>query len=225
MEITWFLPGELEIRRRGSGSFLSGAFRYGRTAAISDRGRARKERIDGRAFGWQLREFERVQEELSQALGETFEEATRVSALRQELERRNVHILAGHDFNKPLGSMLAGSARVVDGDDAVRFEVDLPAVADQPSHMRDAVAMVRSGLAGGISPGFRVPPRNVVPEAETLEPEPGNPGVDIRVIRQAVLYELSIVTRPAYAETSVDVRAEDFPELPDLSPRASTLWL
>ena len=25
MEITWFLPGELEIRRRGSGSFLSGA--------------------------------------------------------------------------------------------------------------------------------------------------------------------------------------------------------
>ena len=70
MEITWFLPGELEIRRRGSGSFLSGAFRYGRTATISDRGRALKERIDGRAFGWQLREFERVQEELSQALGE-----------------------------------------------------------------------------------------------------------------------------------------------------------
>ena len=50
MEITWFLPGELEIRRRGSGSFLSGAFRYGRTATISNRGRARKERIDGRAF-------------------------------------------------------------------------------------------------------------------------------------------------------------------------------
>ena len=225
MEITWFLPGELEIRRRGGGSFLSGTFRYGRTATISDRGRVRKERIDGRAFGWQLREFERVQEELSQALGEAFEEAARVSALRQELERRNVHILAGHDFNKPLGSMLAGSARVVDGDDALRFEVDLPDAADQPSHMRDAVAMVRSGLAGGISPGFRVPPRNAVPDAETLEPERGNPGVDIRVIRQAVLYELSIVTRPAYAETSVDVRAEDFPELPDLSPRTSTLWL
>ena len=114
---------------------------------------------------------------------------------------------------------------MIDGDDAVRFEVDLPDVADQPSHMRDAVAMVRSGLAGGISPGFRVPPRNVVPEAETLEPEPGNPGVDIRVIRQAVLYELSIVTRPAYAETSVDVRAEDFAERPYLSPSAATLWL
>ena len=65
----------------------------------------------------------------------------------------------------------------------------------------------------------------MVPDAETLEPEPGNPGVDIRVIRQAVLYELSIVTQPAYAETSVDVRAEDFPELPDLSPNAATLWL
>ena len=40
-----FFDGELEIRRRGGGSVLSGAFRYGRTATISDRGRVRKERI------------------------------------------------------------------------------------------------------------------------------------------------------------------------------------
>ena len=220
-----FFDGEIEIRRRGGGSVLSGAFRYGRTATISDRGRVRKERIAGRAFGWQMRRFQELQDELAQSLAESAQEAQRIAAIRQELERRNVHILAGHDFNRPLGSMLAGNARVVDGDDAIRFEVDLPDPADQPSWMADTVRSVRAGLAGGISPGFRVPPRSAVPDAESLEPEPGNPGVSIRVIRQAVLFELSVVSRPAFSETTVDVRHEEFGDLPDLSPKAGTLWL
>ena len=44
--------------------------------------------------------------------------------------------------------------------------------------------------------------------AEIDIPEPGNPGVSIRVIKHAVLYELSIVSRPAYGSTDVDLRAE-----------------
>ena len=67
--------------------------------------------------------------------------------------------------------------------------------------------MIGAGLMVGVSPGFRVPPLDVVPGAETLEPEPGNPGVSIRVIREAVLTELSIVTRPAYPDTGVATRA------------------
>ena len=51
--------------------------------------------------------------------------------------------------------------------------------------------MIRAGLAGGVSPGFRVPPASVVANAEAFEPEPGNPGVQVRVINQAVLHELS----------------------------------
>ena len=60
-------------------------------------------------------------------------------------------------------------------------------------------------MIGGISPGFRVPPRAVVPDGERLEPEPGNAAVQVRVIQNAVLSELSIVTRPAYSETDIDV--------------------
>ena len=67
---------------------------------------------------------------------------------------------------------------------------------------------LQGGLVGGISPGFSVPPASAVPNAEELIPEPGNPGVQIRVIRQAVLFELSLVTRPAYPETDVDLRAQ-----------------
>ena len=76
--------------------------------------------------------------------------------------------------------------------------------------MRDSI-LCHGGRPGWwhFSPGFRVPPQSAVPNAEELIPEPGNPGVQIRVIRQAVLYELSLVTRPAYPETIVDLRAEN----------------
>ena len=202
---------ELEIRARGGGSgSLFGRFAYsvgvGRgLAVVSDRGRVRKERIGPDAFGWQLRKFQELQQEMAQVIEDAVDDA-RLEVLRQALDRRNVHVLAGHSYDKPLGS-LKSKAKIISTKKAVEFEVDLPPEADQPSYMRDAVAMIRAGLAGGVSPGFRVPPASAVANAETFEPEPGNPGVQVRVIRKAVLYELSIVTRPAYSETEVDVRA------------------
>ena len=112
--------------------------------------------------------------------------------LRQELQRRNVHVLAGHSFDRPLGDMRSGTAVVTSTREAVEFEVDLPPEDQMPSYMRDTVLQVRNGLIGGVSPGFKVPPRDVVPDAEGLEPEEGNPSVMVRVIRQAVLYELAL---------------------------------
>ena len=213
MDDIFHIAGELEIRARGGRRSLRGRFPYSpgpgrRMATVRDRGRVRKERIAPDAFGWQMREFDRVQAELAQAVEGAVDQA-RVELLRQELERRNVHVLAGHSYDRPLGDMKSGTARVTSDSDAVAFEVDLPAEADQPSWMRDTVAMVRAGLAGGVSPGFRVPPAGVVANAEVLEPEPGNPAVQVRVIRQAVLAELSIVTRPAYSQTDIAARALD----------------
>ena len=203
--------GELEIRARGKRRSLTGRFPYSegpgrKMATVADRGRVRKERISGDAFGWQIREFEKLQKELGKVIESGLDRA-RVEVLRQELERRNVHILAGHSFNRPLGDLKSGTARVTSTDAAVAFEVDLPEESAMPSYMLDTVRMIEAGLAGGISPGFRVPPAAVVPDAEGLEPEPGNAAVQVRVIRQAVLHELSIVTRPAYSETEIDARA------------------
>ena len=213
METRAFWPAELEIRARGRR--LGGRFRYSRgsgdkMATVSDRGRTRKERIAGDAFGWQLRAFEQLQAEYAGIANKALERA-RAELLRQEMERRNVHILSGHSFDKPLGDMRSGSAKITSTNEAIEFEVDLPADDEMPTYMRDTVSMIRAGLVGGISPGFKVPPRDVVPDAEGLEPEPGNSAVQVRVIRQAVLYELSLVTRPAYTETDIDLRADDFP--------------
>ena len=248
METLWFADGELEIRRGGGGRSLSGSFPYGRTATVRDRGRVRKEVFRLGAFSWQIRAFAETLKDLNAVLAEAGDEALeatrddelsleqrpanepeRISELRQELERRNIHILSGHSFDRPLGSLLTGNARVTDGDDAVRFEVDLPDEARQPSWMRDAVLAVEAGLSVGVSPGFSVPPANVIPNAEELIPEPGNPGVSIRSINAAVLYELSIVTRPAYGATEVDLRADELlsgDSIPhDTKPGVGTLWL
>ena len=230
MEIRATYPADLEIRQRGGARILSGRFPYGRTATVADRGRRRKERIGPDAFGWQIRRFAELQQQLADVVGEAIDEARR-QILQESLERANVHVLAGHDFNKPLGDMKRGTARVSSTRDSLDFEVDLPDDADMPTYMLDTVKEIRTGRAGGISPGFRVPPANVVPNAEENMPEPGNPGVMIRQIYQAVLYEVSIVSRPAYGSTDVDLRAEDFGiepvaklENPDWRRRAAR-WL
>ena len=222
MEHRAVYEGELELRQ--SGRRLGGRFPYSqksgdRMATVMNRGRVRKERIGPDAFGWTIREFQKLQGELSQAIDGAVDEA-RVQLLRQEIERRNIHVLAGHSYDRPMGDMLRSGARVTSTREAVEFEIELPPDGDQPGYMRDAIAMIRAGLIGGISPGFRVPPRAVVPNGERLEPEPGNAAVQVRVIENAVLSELSIVTRPAYSDTDIDVRA-----LEAIPPRRPRIWL
>lgn len=171
--------GRVEIRRARDGSpRLTGRFPYGRTATMRDRGRVRKERFAPRAFEYAI-----------------------------EDESREINLLVGHDYQRPLASRKMGSLTVEDTSEAVTFEARLPAKAEQPTWMRDALLSVRGGLMAGISPRFTVPPKDVVPDAERLIPEPGNPGVMIREISAAVLLELSLVTRPAYDATSVEARA------------------
>ena len=169
----------VELEYRQAGRTISGAFKYGATATVSDRGRARKERFGPRAFEYAVND-----------------------------ESREINLLAGHSPSAPLASRRAGSLKLKDTDDVLEFEATLPVEGDQPSWIQDTVKAIRAKLVGGISPGFRIPPKGTVPNAEELIPEPGNPGVFIRLIRQAVLFELSLVTRPAYPETVVSLRHE-----------------
>ena len=152
-----------------------------------------------------LAEWEKLQEQAAQALAENIS-AAQQAVLEEQLERGNIHILTGHDFNKPLGDLKAGNTRIWDSPEALHFETVLPDPENWPSWMADSVKAIRSDLANGLSPGFRIPPKDVVPNAETLIPEPGNPQVLIRKIMQANLFEMSIVTRPHYGGTDVSVR-------------------
>ena len=95
---------------------------------------------------------------------------------------------------------------LVDTPEALEFRAALPPENERPTYMVDALLQLRAGLIGGISPRMQVPPATVVPGAERLVPEPGNPGVMIRSIREALLPELSLVSRPAYGDTTVELR-------------------
>ena len=190
-EFPIFEASKLEIRRSGGMRILSGRFNYGSTATVRDRGRVRKERFEPRAFRFAI-----------------------------EDEARQIDVLVGHDYGKPIASRKAGTLQIADGEDGVTFEAQLP--DDPPSWITDAERAVAAGLMVGLSPGFTVPPASAVPDAERLEPEPGNPGVQIRVIREAVLREFSVVTAPAYPDAAVDLRADDFGRAPN---RRRRLWL
>ena len=187
METRSIYPVELELRQEGGRPVISGAFPYNNMATIARTGRVRKERFSPRAFDF---------------------------AINQEPDRE-INFLLGHSFNRPLASRRAGTFQLEDGPDAVRFEAHLPAESDQPSWVRDFLLAHRAGMLRGISPGFSVPPRSVVANAEEAIPEPGNPGVYIRQINAAVLGEFSAVTRPAYEGTELVERAEDLDHLVD----------
>ena len=78
---------------------------------------------------------------------------------------------------------------------------------------QDTIKEIERGLVTGTSPGFFIPPKEKVPDAEEFVDEPGSTeGVRIRVIRNAVLVEMSLVSRPSYTETGLDVRGFDMYE-------------
>ena len=206
------LDGHLEVRARGSGRVLSGRFPYGRTATVRSGGRVRKERFAPGALAWQVREFEKLQKEAAELVGGVVDEA-----LEDALERRNSFLLVGHSYDKTIADMRSGTLKIRHTPAAVEIEAALPDETRQPSWVKDAVLAVEAGQLRGISPGFQVPAKG----GERLVPEPGNPGVMIREIEDAVAYEYSLVSRPAYSGTDVAARADD----PALTGSRRRLWL
>lgn len=175
--------GTLELRAARDGSRrLSGRFPYNSRAVLSDGGRTgrpRKEAFAPHAFAYRIN---RPDEEM--------------------------HLLIGHDYNRPLASCEAGTFFVSDKPNAVLFEAIITAELQQASYVKDFFAGFAAGLILGVSPGFRIPPERVVPMAEqTNEEDPAEGIALIRTIFAALLFELSLVTIPAYKETKVEERS------------------
>ena len=188
--------GDLEIRQFGGARSIVGTFHYNTTGTVSDRGRVRKESFASRAFRF---------------------------AIDQEPERK-IDLLVGHDFGKPIANRQSGSLVISDSAEAVTFTATLPEEALTPSWVLDVEKAIANGTMKGLSPGFRVPPVSAVPNAERLIPEPGNPGVQIRQINDAVLREFSIVTAGIYDDAMVELRAEDLAVV-TFNPRSVFQWL
>ena len=175
----------LELRAEGDGTRrLKGRFPYKKRAVIDSGGggrRPKKEEFGPSAFSFAVDDPE-----------------------------RDIHLLIGHSFDRPLASKKAGTLILRDSAAALDFEAILTTDILRATWTQDFLAAYAAGLVGGISPGFRVAPPEAVPvPEETVDEDPREGNALIRTIFAAVLFELSMVTRPAYHETEADLRAFD----------------
>lgn len=188
MESPVFAAG-LELRAAGDGTRqLTGRFPYNSLAVLDAGGKGRpprKEQFAPGAFSYAVDD-----------------------------PAREVHLLVGHTFDKPLASRSAKTLALRDTKEALTFEAILTPEIQRASWVSDFLAAFGAGLIVGISPGFRVPD---IPKAEeTTEENPAQGKALIRTIFEAVLFELSMVTRPAYQDTAADLRyfRPDLPAVP-----------
>ena len=188
--------GGLELRRQSDGGAqLTGRFPYNKPAVLSDggrEGRPQKEVIAPGAFSY-----------------------------RVDDPQEDIHLLVGHDFNQPLASKATNTLSFKDTAAALIFTATISPAIARTAHGSDALALIGAGLAVGISPGFRIPPKRAVEKAEEIteeadRPDEGMHRAVIRTILAALLYEFSVVTRPAYPEAQIEARSWVAPRPPAL---------
>lgn len=184
--------GSLELREMPDGAVdLGGVFVYGEAAVLSDGGRdgrPKKEKIAPHAFNY------------------------RIETPSEHGGPKEIHLLVGHDFGQPVASVRSGTLKLEDTEEALKFTARVAPEMREVSYVKDALAAISTGLATGISPGFRLPPKRAVANVEKFEDEGHDPAngkhnAIIRTVLDALLYELSIVTRPAYPNAQIEARS------------------
>ena len=146
-------------------------------------------------------------------LGDGRREVFAAGAFRSRIDAgENIFLLAGHDPEKPLASTEAGSLTLRDGADALHIEAR---VVPSTSWANDALAALSAGLTKGLSPGFRV-----MPGGDMVTRSAG--GL-LRTVKQAALFEISVVTRAAYDQAQIAARFWHLSDAPGRRP-AITRW-
>lgn len=131
----------------------------------------------------------------SQDLGGFYEEI-RQGAFEDSLSKNNILALYGHDYNKPLGR-INSNLQLRSDDTGLYFELR---INPNVSWAKDTYELVKDGVLQGMSFGFRC-----VEDDWTEE----NDGMFLRSINKLDLFEISVVSSPAYLDSSVSCRSFD----------------
>ena len=126
-----------------------------------------------------------------------FDEEIAPGAFAQSLsDGDDVRALFNHDTARVIGRRGAETLRLEEDATGLRVEIDLP----DTTTARDLVASIERGDIDGMSFGFRAR------EQEWIEREGEN---ELRRLVDVELIEVSPVTFPAYADTSIAKRSHD----------------
>lgn len=135
-----------------------------------------------------------VFEQLSEDLG-GFREKIRAGAFTESIIQDDVRALFNHDSNFVLGRNRNGTLELSEDDKGLKVSIDPP----DTQWARDLMFSVARGDINQMSFAF-----------ETLIDEWDETGViPIRTLIKVKLYDVSIVTYPAYPQTSVGVRSPE----------------
>ena len=151
--------GTLEIRQDGERPVMTAKFPLDVVATVNNKGRRRKKVFRQGSMSWQVKAFQKLQQELADVIASEMDAIAkqgRVVVLEDALEKRNTHLLIGHDYNRAIADMKTGTLEVRETSTHMELEAGLPMPDQQPSWVRDAVLAVKGGQLRGVSPGFQV---------------------------------------------------------------------
>ena len=144
---------------------------------------------------WRFEGYAAVFDSWSEDLG-GFRERIARGAFKNAIERGDdVRALINHDPNLVIGRTTAGTARLSEDEHGLRFEIDAPDV----TYARDLRENMRCGNISQCS-------FSMVVDRETWTDV--RDGLSERTIEDVHLYDISIVTYPAYQATSAAARSK-----------------
>lgn len=147
---------------------------------------------NGLRFGGYAAKFDRWSEDLG-----GFRERIAPGAFAEAVAADDVRCLMNHNPDRVLGRTRSGTLRLFEDDVGLRFEVDAPDV----SWARDLRESVQRGDIDQCSFAF-----DALAD-DWVWADPGSRALDERTVRRAKLYDVSIVTYPAYTDTVASVRS------------------
>ncbi len=127
-----------------------------------------------------------------------FIEVIRPGAFAETMkENRDILALVEHDSGRLLGRTVSGTLRLWEDDRGLAFEIDIPNTTDG----NDVTELLRRGDLGKMS--FAFSPRNAGEVLTTKED-----GTPLRILTAVDLYEVSVISQPAYEDTDAALRGK-----------------
>ena len=142
---------------------------------------------DGMTFSGYAAVFNSPSEDLG-----GFIEYVAPGAFKRSLQSRNeIKLLWNHDSGEPLASVRGGSMQLVEDERGLKVTATLP----QTSRGRDVAELLRTKVIDSMSFGF-----NVIKDSWSRDGQ-------TRTLESVRLFEVSVVSFPAYAATTAQVRS------------------
>lgn len=143
--------------------------------------------------GPKIRGYAAVFNKLSEDLG-GFREQIAPGAFAKALARNDVRALVNHNPDLVLGRNKSGTLRLSEDEHGLAIEIDPP----DTQTARDTMTLLERGDISQMSFAFTV-------NKDTWQEEKGK--VPIRTLEEVNLFDVSVVTYPAYPQTSAQVRS------------------